>query len=80
MAGPEIVDCNANTQRLQLPQCRGGALGIVHYGAFRDLQLEVAGLEAALAQHGRDALRKILARELTRRQIHRHADWRSALL
>lgn len=52
VAGAEVVDRQAEAEAAQLLQGGHGQLGLVHHGAFGELQAEGLGRQAVALQHG----------------------------
>ena len=63
---------------LKLLENRDRFLGIAHDGAFRELDLEIARLQAGVIERAANAVDQPAVAELRCRQIHRHPQRRHA--
>ena len=72
VAGPEVVEHEADTQVAQAAKRPDARLGLVHQHALGDLELEGAGVEAGLREDRRRRPRQVGLGELARRQVDRH--------
>jgi hypothetical protein len=73
IAGAEVVDRDAHARFAQAAHDADRLVRVLHQVAFRELQLEQAGIDAGGAHHRLDAHVELLVAELPGRQVDRHS-------
>src|SRR5205807_9396633 len=76
ITGAEVVQCQAYAERLEAEHGELGGIDVADEGAFRDLELETAGVESGLGQNALDHVYEIDATKLQGRDVHRNRDSR----